>query len=81
NHQTKMTEQNAIANYLKYTGKKSFNFTTALIDMSAEAPAEGLWTDSGALVVSSPAQFRGIGIVAIDPTGRCAAMVMDDSWF
>lgn len=28
-----MTEQNAIANYLKYTGKKSFNFTTALIDM------------------------------------------------
>ena len=28
-----MTEQTAIANYLKYTGKKSFNFTTALIDM------------------------------------------------
>ena len=28
-----MTEQNAIANYLKYTGKKSFNFTTALVDM------------------------------------------------
>lgn len=28
-----MTEQNAIANYLKYTGKKSFNLTTALIDM------------------------------------------------
>ncbi|MBO4886089.1 MAG: hypothetical protein J5602_12325 [Clostridia bacterium] len=52
-----------------------------VIDMSAKAPAEGLWTDSGALVVSSPAQFRGIGIVAIDPTGRCAAMVMDDSWF
>jgi HAD superfamily hydrolase (TIGR01509 family) len=28
-----MTEKNAIANYYKYTGKKSFNFTTALIDM------------------------------------------------
>jgi HAD superfamily hydrolase (TIGR01509 family) len=28
-----MTEQNAIANYYKYTGKKSFNFTTALVDM------------------------------------------------
>ncbi len=28
-----MTEQTAIANYLKYTGKKSFNFTTALVDM------------------------------------------------
>ena len=28
-----MTEQNAIANYYKYTGKKTFNFTTALVDM------------------------------------------------
>ena len=28
-----MTEQNAIANYFKYTGKKTFNFTTALVDM------------------------------------------------
>jgi len=28
-----MTELNAIANYYKYTGKKSFNLTTALIDM------------------------------------------------
>ena len=28
-----MTEQNALANYFKYTGKKSFNLTTALVDM------------------------------------------------
>ena len=52
-----------------------------VIDMDAGAPADGLWTKGGALIVSSPAGLNGIGIVAIDPAGRCAAMVMDESWF
>ena len=52
-----------------------------LIDMSAGAPAEGIWTEGGTLIVSGPASLAGIGVVAIDPAGRCAAMVMDESWF
>ena len=52
-----------------------------VIDATAGAPAKGLWLANGALIVSAPEKLAGIGIVAIDPTGRCAAMEMDESWF
>ena len=53
----------------------------AVIDITAGAPAKGLWLENGALVASAPEKLEGIGVVAIDPTGRCAAMTMDESWF
>ena len=53
----------------------------AVSDITAGAPASGLWLDNGALIASAPEKLQGIGVVAIDPTGRCAAMTMDDSWF
>ena len=53
----------------------------AVIDITAGAPASGLWLENGALIASAPEKLEGIGVVAIDPTGRCAAMIMDESWF
>jgi len=52
-----------------------------VIDMTADAPDGGLWTDDGALIASAGAGLERIGIVAIDPSGRCAALAMDESWF
>ena len=51
-----------------------------VVDAGAGAPAEGLWVDD-TLIVSGGAHHETIGVVAIDPVGRCAAMVMDESWF
>jgi len=52
-----------------------------IIDMNAAAPAQGQWTAGGTLIVSGAARMASIGIVAIDPMGRAAAMTMDGSWF
>ena len=52
-----------------------------IIDISAGAPADGLWTEDETLIVSGGEALETIGIVAIDPTGHCAAMEMDESWF
>ena len=32
-------------------------------------------------ILESGEALQTIGVVAIDPTGRCAAMTMDESWF
>lgn len=53
----------------------------AVIDITAGAPASGQWLRNGVLIASAPEKLAGIGVVAIDPTGRCAAMNMDESWF
>ena len=53
----------------------------AVIDITAAAPEGGLWLEGGALIASAPAGLKGIGVVAIDPAGNCAALTMDESWF